>query len=134
MSNEGRKGVTAIGLMQLPYLVNGRFFHIEGLAEHLEDYTPELEKLAHSGLVVQDEVGEWRIGHQGFLWWLADELRRHVRSQDEFASWLQRESMGGMLSRGEKEMWGNAAKKVVTAVTVHGVPLLIQGFVGKLMG
>ncbi len=134
MSNEGRKGVTAIGLMQLPYLVSGRFFHVESLAEHIEDYTPELEKLARSGLVVQEaDGGEWQIGHQGFLWWLADELRRHVRSDDEFVSWLQREAMDGMITRGEKEAFGNAARGAVTAVA-QGVPMLIQGFVGKIVG
>ncbi len=49
---------------------------------------------------------------QAFLWWLADELVRTVREGTPFEKWLQKQELGVLLTRGEKEQLGNAVRAV----------------------
>lgn len=132
MTNDERKAVTAVALLQLPGLVDGRAFHLDRLTEHLADYTPELDKLRRSGMVKRHE-DNWRITQAGFLWWLADEMWRTVRDEASFTEWLQRQSLDGVFTRGERAWMGEAAGRAAQVVA-QGVPAIIEAFAKSLAG
>ncbi|MCA9996149.1 MAG: AAA family ATPase [Anaerolineales bacterium] len=126
-SNVKRKAVTAVALQQFPYLLPGRFFQVDKLAANLDDYSPELDRLAVSGMVARDEQGTWRVTQQAFLWWLADELYRNVREESDFTSWLQQQSMDGIFTRQERERMGKAVKQV-TSILGKGATAFIEAY------
>ncbi len=132
LTNDERKAVTAVALLQMPGLLNGRAFHIERLTAHLSDYTPELDKLRRSGLVKR-QGDSWEITQVGFLWWLADEMWRTVRDEDSFTAWLQRQSLDGIFTRGEREWMGEAASSAAKVVE-KGVPAIIEAFAKSIAG
>jgi hypothetical protein len=93
----------------------------------LTDYTPELEALETCGTLVEDKEGEWMITQGAFLWWLADELRRNVRDDTNFKTWLQAQELDGLLTRQERQKMGSAVKKIMSAVG-KGATTLIEAF------
>jgi hypothetical protein len=101
-SNETRRAVTAVALAQIPALVGNHAFSRDELLNSLSDFAPELEMLEDLGLLQQSE--DHLVVTQGaFLWWLADELKRNVRNDTEFKSWLQAQEMDGVLTVQQKE-------------------------------
>jgi len=60
-----------------------------------------------------------------FLWWLADELVRTVRDETLFEEWLQKQELGFLLTRGEKEQLGKAVREV-GGLLKDGATTLIQ--------
>lgn len=130
-TNATRRAVTTVSLLQMPHLAGGRVFDVGNLAEELDDFTPELERLIPSGLVKRDEEGEWHVTQHAFLWWLADELWRNVRDQTDFTTWLQRQTMDGVLTRGQQESLGNAVRQMLSYVE-QGATTFIQAYAQKL--
>jgi hypothetical protein len=65
----------------------------------------------------------------GFLWWLADELRRHVRDESSFSLWLQSQSLDGIINRHEQLWMGQAATALAQAEL--NVQKLIESFVSQ---
>ncbi|MFQ5422196.1 MAG: hypothetical protein ACE5EY_17755, partial [Anaerolineae bacterium] len=132
MGNEARRAVTAVALIQLPALLEERGALTRNLDDHLADYTPELEWLADSGMVSGENGKKWLIRQQGFLWWLADELRHYVRDEAEFGEWLQRHTLDGVLTMGEREWMGRTAVKV-TQFLGAGAGTLVEEFIKRMM-
>jgi hypothetical protein len=50
------------------------------------------------GLVREDPDGQWTVAQGAFLWWLADEIRRNVRDETDFRTWLHAQEMEGVLT------------------------------------
>lgn len=132
-TNETRRAVTAVSLLQMPHLAPDLELDVENLAEDLGHFTPELERLAPSGLVERDEEGEWHVTQYAFLWWLADELWRNVRDQSDFTTWLQRNTMDGVLTRGQKTSLGNAVTQMLSYVD-QGATTFIEAYAETLAG
>ncbi len=132
MTNAMRRGITAVALVQLPYLLETRTFLTERLADNLADYTADLERLERYGMVAQDKAG-WRIVQQGFLWWLADTLREQMRRETDFAAWLQAYELDGVLTNAEKRWMGKAGTAVGQALG-PGVPALVEAMIKRLVG
>lgn len=130
---ETRKAITAIALLQIPYLVTGHVFMEGRLAKNLADYTPELEALETSGVVAKEGDGGWQITQNALLWWLVDELRRVVRDRTDFESWLLAQHMDGIVTREEKQRMRQGVDKVLE-VAKGGVPTLIEAVVKKVVG
>ena len=66
-----------------------------------------------------------RVRPQAFLWWLADELVRTVRDETSFEEWLQKQELGFLLTRGEKEQLGKAVRAVADLLK-GGVTTLVE--------
>ncbi|MEA3397509.1 MAG: hypothetical protein U9R05_08610 [Chloroflexota bacterium] len=97
------------------------------LARDKRDVGRELRALAKQGFVTKDETTSagYRIRPQAFLWWLADEMVRTVRDEIPFETWLQKQELGALLTRGEKEQLGQAVRKVGSLLK-DGVTTLIE--------
>ena len=126
-TNETRKAITAVALAQIPKLVGHRRFLVKELIDDLDDYGPELEALEIIGTITEGEEGEYVITQSSFLWWLADELLRNVRDEDEFKGWLRAQELDNLLTANEREKLGNAVRKVLE-VTGRGATTLIDSF------
>jgi len=126
-TNETRKAITAVAVAQIPMLLGEREFLVSELIEDLSDYSPELEVLETSGIVIEDKSEEYVITQGAFLWWLTDELRRNVRDDTEFKTWLQAQELDGLLTHKEQQKLGSAAKKILSAVG-KGATTLIEAF------
>ena len=132
-TNQKRKAVTAVALAQIPYLAEGRTFKVNQLTNDLYDYTPELETLKLSGLVDKHKDGQWYVTQHAFLWWLADELWRNVRDEMDFRTWLQRNTMDGVLTRGEKQRMGQIAQNIRSWAD-RGAMTFIEAYAKQLTG
>lgn len=126
-SNETKKAITVVALRQLPQLITPHSFLLPKLAENLSDYTPELEKLESTGIVELDKEGEWTIKQWVFIWWLTDELRRNVRDETEFTTWLQAQELDGILTKKERERIGGAIRSSLSKLG-KGAITLIESF------
>ncbi len=125
-SNEVRRAVTAVALSQIPALVGNHAFSRQELLNSLDDFAPELEMLEELGLLQQSE--EHLVVTQGaFLWWLADELKRNVRNDTEFKSWLQAQEMDGILTVQQKEQLTRTTTTILSQLG-KGASTLIESF------
>ena len=86
-----------------------------------------MRALAKQGFVTEDKTAPagYRIRPQAFLWWLADEMVRTVREETPFEDWLQKQELGALLTRGEKEQLSRAVRKVGSLLK-NGVATLIE--------
>ena len=125
-SNEIRRAVTVVALAQIPSLLGNRSFATRDMLKSLDDFTPELEMLEDLGLLVNEEEG-WSVTHGAFLWWLADELKRNVRNDTEFKTWLQAQEMEGILSVQQKENLSKTTSSILTQLG-KGASTLIEAF------
>jgi hypothetical protein len=126
-SNEMKKAVTLITLCQIPKLIPPHKFYFPELAESLYDYTPELEKLEASGFLEVEQDGEWVSKQGAFTWWMADELRRGVRDEKEFGTWLQAQELDGFFTKKEREKLGGAVRTGLSKLG-KGAVTLIEAF------
>jgi hypothetical protein len=126
-TNQTRKAITAVSLAQIPRLLTEHQFRVSELIEELADYGAELDTLEAEGLLTQDNEGEWIITQGAFLWWMADELRRNVRDDTEFRTWLQAQEMDGLFTPKQRQRMGEATQKMLTAVS-KGATTLIESF------
>ena len=102
VDQRGAPGGDGCGLGADPGLVGNHAFSRGELLTSLSDFAPELEMLEDLGLLQQSE--DHLVVTQGaFLWWLADELKRNVRNDTEFKSWLQAQEMDGAPTVQQKE-------------------------------
>ncbi len=132
-TNETRRAVTAVSLTQIPYLAPGRVFEVSRLVKHLDDYTPELDKLEANGLVARDNNDVWRVRQAAFLWWLAEQLWKAVRDESDFEVWLQQQTMDGIFTRQERQWMKKAAKESASAVG-KGINTFIEAYAKQLAG
>lgn len=118
-SPESRKAVAIIALAGLPRLVTGRDFDLDELLGSLLDYRNEIDDLCKRGFLVQDASpasrASYRFQSQVMLWWLAAELLRVTRPQDDkdLGDWLRAQQWDGLIKKGEKAQ----LKKALTALS-----------------
>ena len=132
-TNETRKAATAVALAKIPGLLAEHAFLASELIKDLDDYRPELETLEASGLLAERDQGEWSITQCAFLWWLADELRRNVRKDADFRTWLQAQEMDGLLTTQERQRMGKAVKGMLAAAG-KGATTLIEAVAKSVVG
>ena len=124
-SNTTRKAVTAVALAEIPRLVGNHTFKVKELEEDIEDYSDELDMLRVSGTLVQNDEGEWVVAQEVLLWWLTDELRRHVRDETPFSDWIRAQHMDNLLTEGDRQRLTQAAQSV-TSLVGRGATTLIE--------
>jgi hypothetical protein len=125
-TNEFRRAVTTVTLAQIPDLVGNHTFARGELIKSLDDFAPELETLEDLGLLTQVDEG-WIVTQGAFLWWLADELKRNVRNDTEFKSWLQAQEMDGLLTVQQKESLSRTTTTILSQLG-KGASTLIESF------
>ena len=110
-----RKAFTAVALAQIPSLLKQHWFLVENFIRDMRDFGLELRELKKRGFIKNDESipGGWRVRPGAFLWWLADELTRAVRSEETFEEWLRAEVLEGPLTRKEKQQLGQAVEEMM---------------------
>jgi hypothetical protein len=124
-SNTTRKAVTAVALAEIPRLLGDHTFKVSELVEDLDDYGEELDLLQVSGTLAQSDEGDWRVAQDVLLWWLADELRRHVRDETPFDDWIHAQHMDNLLTERDRQRLTQAAQSVVTLIG-KGATTLIE--------
>jgi len=129
-TDEFRIAVTTVALIQIPRLLAQSSLVEIGLLDDLANYAPELAMLETAGVVTYEDSEGWRITQAAFLWWLIDELRRTIRGESNFKTWLEKRERGGRLTRQEHETVESAAKKVLAALD-RGAMTLIEIFAKK---
>jgi hypothetical protein len=122
-----RKAFTIVALADIPRMLEQRQFYELPLTRDKRDVGRELRSLAKQGFVAEEKTAPvgWRVRPQAFLWWLADELVRTVREETPFEEWLQKQELGFLLTRGEKEQLGKAVHAVGDLLK-DGAATLIQ--------
>jgi len=122
-----RRAFTAVALAHIPRLLKQHKFYVERLIHDLRDLGRELRSLNKQGFVAEDEAipGGWRVRPSVFLWWLADELVRTVRDETPFEEWLQKQELGILLTRGEKQQLDKGVRAIV-GLLKDGVTTLIE--------
>lgn len=124
-SQSTRKVITCIALGQIPELVGSYHFHTSDWIEDISEYRLELDALEVSGVLTQTNDQEWRVNQDALLWWLADELITTVRDDVAFKDWLLAQEMDGLFTQGQRQKFGQAAKKIVE-ITGHGAMTLVE--------
>lgn len=124
-SNTTRKAVTAVALAEIPRLLGDHTFNVGELVEGLDDYGEELDVLQVSGTLAQNDKGEWSVAQDALLWWLADELRRHVRDETPFGDWIRAQHMDNLLTERDRQRLTQAAQSVVSLMG-RGATTLIE--------
>ncbi len=111
-----RKAVTLIALDTLPKLVAGKEFDLERLLQSFGDYIPEVDELRKRGFLVADAATRtgYQLQAQVILWWLASELIRVTRPQEDesLGKWLSAQEWDGLLKNEEKAQ----LKKALTSL------------------
>jgi hypothetical protein len=113
---ETRKAIITIALDTIPGLVSNKEFDIDSLLKSFADYIPEVDELRKRGFLVQDtgmRTG-YRLQAQIMLWWLASELFRSFRSQNDndLGDWLRTQEWDGIIKGEEKAQ----LKKALTSL------------------
>ena len=116
-SPETRKAFTSVALCSKVQILPEHTFSLKAFIQDLKDLTPELKDLAESGFITKDETIEcgWRIEPQIMVWWLADELVRAIRQDEQdkpFEKWLQAQEMENWLTRQQRDTLAGFAQKV----------------------
>jgi len=121
-----RRAFATVALTSINALGQGKL-HVKHFLRDMRGLEPELRLLKDQGFVVEDENirSGWRVRPQVFLWWLADELARMVRHRVPFEEWLQKQELGSLLTRDEKEQWGKAVQ-TLRELLQDGVKALIE--------
>ena len=132
-SNDAKKVVTAVALAQIPSLLGDRKVKVKDVFESISDYSSELGELETLGILAQPDNGQWIIQQEAFLWWLADEIRRSLRSGVYFSSWLREQEIENLFTRKQRERIELAAKGTVS-VLGKGTTSLIEAFAKGLGG
>jgi len=109
-----RKAFTIVALVDVARMLKQHRFYESPLTRAKRDVGRELRTLAKQGFVTEDDTAStgYRVRTQAFLWWLADELVRTVRDEAPFEEWLNKQEMGILLTRGEKEQLGKAIRAI----------------------
>jgi hypothetical protein len=126
-TNETRKAATIVGLNQIPQIISPHTFLLSAVSDSLADYAPELARLEANGMMESDQAGGWTIKQWAFIWWLADELRRNVRDETEFNTWLRSQELDGLFTKKEWQSIGGAIRNTLSKLS-KGTLTLIEGF------
>jgi len=128
-SPQMRMAITVVALAQTPRLLEKRLFNNNMLLRDMRDFGPELRALERQGYVSQQDNNNWRILPAAIQWWLTDELVRTVRSEKDFAQWIQAQEWDGLLTKKEEQQLIHAGKSLADLLK-GGIPDLIKFFVG----
>jgi hypothetical protein len=122
-----RQAFTSVALAHIPTLLGEQEFMVERFIRDMKDFGPELRELKKRGFTEEEESipGGWRVRPGAFLWWLADELTRTVRSDEAFEDWLRAEVVEGPLTRKERQQLSKVARETIELVQ-GGVTALIS--------
>jgi hypothetical protein len=102
-----------VALDEIPLLLPTRSFDMITLLKQLDDFEPEIRFLAEQGYIAPDNMLDsgWQVRIKAFNWWLANELRRALRSEESFEKWFTKQEWNGLLTRGEKDKFKDAVQK-----------------------
>lgn len=102
-----------VALDEIPLLLPTRSFDMITLVKQLDDFEPEIRFLAEQGYIASDKIlsSGWQVRIKAFNWWLADELRRALRSEESFEKWFAKQEWNGLLTRGEKDKFKDTVQK-----------------------
>jgi len=136
-----RKAVTVIALDTLPKLVTGKEFDLDHLLESFSNYNPEVEELCKRGILIREAKTRtgFRLQSQVMLWWLASELIRVTRPQDndDLGDWLRQQEWDGII-KGEEKTQLKKALTSLGSMLKTGIESFIkssaEGFAKGLMG
>lgn len=121
-----KRVITIVALTQIPKLLGKHAFAIEDDLKTLSDYSSELETLEDLGVLTQVD-NRWLITQGAFLWWLTDELKRNVRDETDFKTWLQAQEMDGILTTQQKKQLSDRTSTVLGYLG-RGATTLIEEF------
>ena len=121
-----KRVITIVALTQIPKLLGKHAFAIEDDLKTLSDYSSELETLEDLGVLTQFD-NRWLITQGAFLWWLTDELKRNVRDETDFKTWLQAQEMDGILTTQQKKQLSDRTSTVLGYLG-RGATTLIEEF------
>lgn len=121
-----KRVITIVALTQIPKLLGKHAFAIEDDLKTLSDYSSELETLEDLGVLTQLD-NRWLITQGAFLWWLTDELKRNVRDETDFKTWLQAQEMDGILTTQQKKQLSDRTSTVLGYLG-RGATTLIEEF------
>ncbi len=112
-SPEIRKAFTAVGIVHQAHILQDRF-RLREFAEELPRLAPELSDLERKGILAPHDryAGGYCAEPEIMLTWLADELIKAGRTEDEFGKWVQDRGLEGVFTKGEKEKYKKAALAV----------------------
>jgi hypothetical protein len=103
-----------VAFAQIPTLLRKRDFDIDQLVGELPGYQPELRALKKCGYL--HEHADFPCGYgvrpKVFTIWLADELIRARRGDNELGQWLCAQEWEGLLKGGEKRQLIQATRAV----------------------
>lgn len=122
--SEVKRVITIVALTQIPRLLGKHAFAIDDDLKTLSDFSSELELLEDLGVFTQSD-NRWLITQASFLWWLTDELKRNVRDETDFKTWLQAQEMDGILTNQQKKQLSERTSTVLSYLG-QGATTLIQ--------
>jgi hypothetical protein len=125
-SSEVKRVITIVALSQIPKLMGKHAFAIDDDVKTLSDYSSELESLEDLGVLTQSD-DRWLITQGAFLWWLTDELKRNVRDETDFKTWLQAQELDGILTTKQKKQLSDKTSTVLGYLG-KGATTLIEAF------
>ncbi len=97
---------------------------------HIEPVAQSLYRAA-TGLYRAQKLDEavttlgWRVRPLVYLWWMAEEVVRTVRSDTPLEEWLRAQEWGELMTRGEKQRLGGVMRSL-GGVLQSGVSSLIE--------
>ncbi len=126
-----RKVFTGISLAHLSTLAEGgtlqdRSFDVESLILDLRNFGPERRSLQKQGLIAEDQriPGGFRVVPLVYLWWMAEEVIRIVRSDKPLAEWLRAQEWGELMTRSEKERLSGVLRSLGDVVKTGATSLI----------
>jgi AAA+ ATPase superfamily predicted ATPase len=125
-SSDVKRVITIVALTQIPRLLGKHAFALEDDLKTLSDYSAELESLEDLGVLTKLD-NRWVITQGAFLWWLTDELKRNVRDETDFKTWLQAQEMDGILTTQQKKQLSDKTSTVLSYLG-KGATTLIEEF------
>ena len=107
-----KKAFSIIAFDEMPRLLGEKEFHIPNLLKKLPNYSSELKTLKRRGFIKEDAdlQSGYCVTAEVMQSFLADQLLKALREDDELSSLLQLEEWDGMFTKGEKKQLLKAAK------------------------
>jgi hypothetical protein len=125
-SSDIKRVITIVALSQIPKLLGKHAFAIDDDLKTLSDYSSEMESLEDLGVLTKLD-DRWVITQGAFLWWLTDELKRNVRDETDFKTWLHAQEMDGILTTQQKKQLSDKTSTVLSYLG-KGATTLIEEF------
>jgi hypothetical protein len=135
-SSAERIVIMSIALVQMSAEAGESQFELSRFIHNVDDYSPELRGLEKAGTILSTVRSNHAIGQQALLWWLADEIKRAVRDETTYESWLEAQEFEGLLTQAEKKTLGQGIRKVA-GLLGRGATSLTEAFakgVGEGLG